>query len=246
METPAVRLELTFTDYDLRFAGEISPSLTLVMAVRGDLVEGRGKRLLHRRSWRYQSESRNFFDLAAAGGTLFRDEFEAGYRRLADRIVDDLFVSASVGTSDRGKPGTAWTVGAVDFQSLAAVKDGAPCGKGLRAFVLRIDDEPMEANIRQPGIATFPPGEHVLTVACGEYRAAPSADAKRCGEIAFRAEAGHDYALRWSLETDRLTLHDVRPDVKVAEGMTWRRERNLFTSLFASRRCRRPDPRETG
>ncbi len=237
-----VSLELALTEYDINAFGQINPSLTLVMGVRGDLVERHSNRLLHRRNWRYESESRNFFDLGADGGALLSDEFEATYRRLAEHIVNDLFVSGLQKGSDRGEPGTAWTEAAFDFESLAMVAGGAPCGEDLRVFILRIDDERIEANFQEPGLGILPPGDHVLTVACGNYRTSPSRDEKNCGEIAFQAEAGHDYALRWSLETGRLTLHDLRPDKAAAEGTTWRRKRSGFTNLFSSRLCPRPDP----
>jgi hypothetical protein len=241
-DAPDVSLELALTEYDISAVGEISPSLTLGMGVRGDLVERHSNRLLHRRNWRYESERRNFFDLGAEGGALLRDEFEAAYGRLAEHIVNELFTPGLHEGSDRGEPGRAWTEAAFDFESLAMIAGGAPCGEDLRVFILRIDDERIEAEIQEPGMVALPPGDHVFTVACGNYRTSPSRDEKSCGEIAFQAEVGHDYALRWSLETGRLTLHDLRPDKQAAEGTTWRNKKSWFTNLFSSRLCPRPGP----
>ncbi len=235
---PDMSLEIRFTDYDLRVFGKINPGLTVVMAVNGDLVARDTNRLLYRRLWRYESEERNFFELSADAGAPLRKEFDVGYDRLAQRIIDDLSAPEQSERTGEGESGTAWTEDAFDFDGLAAVSDGARCGEDLRAFILRIDGEPPAADIFVAGTFTVPPGDHVLSVVCSSFRTVPRPDDKRCGEIAFRAETGHDYALRWSLVGDRLSLHDIRPDAMVASGTTWSRlEHSVLAAVFNPPRC---------
>ena len=86
-------LQVQITQMQLRNEGEIDPDVTVVLDAQADLIRIRDTRLLYSRSWRYQSEEHEFFDVAEDRAQRLRREIMTGVNALGHKIVHDLFIA---------------------------------------------------------------------------------------------------------------------------------------------------------
>ena len=109
-----VILDVSLFDFELRAEGRIEPDVTLAMKVTARVIPAAGGGELYWRNCGYESVERDYFELAADNAAAFRAEIEKAYRVLAEKMVDDLFVSTTPeeiegAPSERGR---AWTIDA--------------------------------------------------------------------------------------------------------------------------------------
>lgn len=109
-------LVLSVTRFTFAHFGEIDPDMTLEASVAARLVRTSDDWELYRRDWRYRGSTHSYFDLAAAGGALLREEIDKGYTALADRVVSDLFVTTEPESKDTGQDRGVWTTGGPTFK----------------------------------------------------------------------------------------------------------------------------------
>ena len=80
--------------------GEISPSLKVALGVRGILFGGAAGQDLYVRSWVYQGESSNYFDLAATWAVTDYATLRLGMNNITDE--DPPFVAQGVTARENG------------------------------------------------------------------------------------------------------------------------------------------------
>ncbi len=228
-------LELYPTRLGVITEGEISPSLKVVLGVRGilvDAVEGRG---LYVRSWMYRGEGHDYFELGADGGARLEAELERAYDNLAKKIVHDLIVAADPAPEEVERDGTAWAVEATEFVGwLARMVRIGSCFEGQKMTTLRVDGESLlESYTRRPlehDDLTLSPGRHEVALACAGREQMGAFVKRRCGQLVFLAEPGGLYRPDWPAP-DRLSLIDIRTGRAVGAANTWSERSGFFDSV---------------
>jgi hypothetical protein len=82
--------------YRICGSGKINPDITVIFTEEASLGgDGSGSPLFHRR-WELESRSMNYFDATAENAKLLRAEFEQAYAKLADSMVNDLYVATTI------------------------------------------------------------------------------------------------------------------------------------------------------
>lgn len=83
--------------YNFEDNGEISPDVWIHSFAVASIFDLKSQTELYAASWSYDSEAKNYFDLAADDAAMLRSEFQTIYEKIADRIVYDLFVADAAG-----------------------------------------------------------------------------------------------------------------------------------------------------
>ncbi len=102
-------LVLSVTQFKFAYFGEIYPDMTLEATVVARLVRTGDDWEIYRREWKYRGSTHSYFDLAAEGGALLREEIGKGYTALAERVVSDLFIVTEPEPKETGQLRGIWT-----------------------------------------------------------------------------------------------------------------------------------------
>lgn len=107
-----VTLDVSVFDLEIRSEGRTEPDVTLAMKVTARVIPAAGGAELYWRRWEYESVERDYFELAADNAAAFRAEVQTAYRALAEKMVQDLFVSTMPEEIEDApsEGGRAWTI----------------------------------------------------------------------------------------------------------------------------------------
>jgi len=86
-------LEITISGFAVMLDGRIDPDIRFNLLVDARLLLTGSDAELYRARWSYWSDSKGYFKLAADRGKLMRSELEKANGDIAERIVNELFVS---------------------------------------------------------------------------------------------------------------------------------------------------------
>ena len=117
-----VTLTVSIVEVGFRSAGLIEPDVTMVMKATARISPVGGGSDLYERTWGYKGMERPYFDLAANNAAMLRAEIQTACRMMAQKIVEDLFVSTKPEPIERepSESGRVWTVNAKAPEASAA------------------------------------------------------------------------------------------------------------------------------
>jgi hypothetical protein len=93
---PALILAIRVEEFALSRAGRIAPDLDLDFSVFAGLYDAPDVGLLYQRRWRYFVALGDYFRLTAERAVKLREALAAAIGKMADAVVDDLFVSSDI------------------------------------------------------------------------------------------------------------------------------------------------------
>lgn len=85
------RLKLTITRFQLTTTSSARPTSRLRLTIEGELTDRETGQAIGGDSWSYESESVSTAELGADGAAVLKAELAAGWQKLAEDILTDLF-----------------------------------------------------------------------------------------------------------------------------------------------------------